>query len=355
MTSQRRIFVPARGQYDNIGDILLRRQLLDWLRGNGRLHVYLGASPPGYDAGLRLKDGDVTYRSFWRWYSAGIVDALRRRASYVYKPGEIQLTLVGMKEHLAMLPLVALVRAGGGFVGRVGVGSRNFSPLPRALITPSILLSNVSWWRDAETARYLRHGSVIPDLAFGEQPTATSGDRDLLVVSMRSDPAHPGLPSDEWIEAVRRVASDRGLAIVTVAQVTRDHERSLALAQMLGGEATGWDGVDHLAHEERLRTLYRRAALTISDRLHVLIAAATEGSVPAAPLTGGSGKIARHFAAAGVHDVAFRTRGATAADVAAQLGAVLDRGDDIRDRVAGARADLDAARVRLHAAMTAAG
>ena len=108
---RREIFVPARGQYDNIGDILLRRQLLDWLRDSGTLHIYLGQSPVGYDEGLRLRTGDVLYRSFRHWYVAALWSAARGRASYAFKPGEIQLTLIGMKEHLSMLPVIALIRA----------------------------------------------------------------------------------------------------------------------------------------------------------------------------------------------------------------------------------------------------
>ena len=64
MTETTQIFAVGRGQYENVGDIILRRQLLDWLRPVGRLHVYVGQSPDGYDQGLGLRDGDVVYRSF---------------------------------------------------------------------------------------------------------------------------------------------------------------------------------------------------------------------------------------------------------------------------------------------------
>jgi hypothetical protein len=73
----KQIFVPARGQFDNIGDILLRRQLLDWLRSSGPLHVYLGSSPPGYAEGLRLQPEDVRYHSFRAWYLAALRSAAR--------------------------------------------------------------------------------------------------------------------------------------------------------------------------------------------------------------------------------------------------------------------------------------
>ena len=360
----RRIYVPARGQYDNIGDILLRRQLLDWLRDSGPLHVYVGHSDPGYDEGLRLQDGDVIYRSLLRWYLAALRSAVRGRASYVFKPGEIQLTLVGMKEHVVMLPLAVLVRLTGGVVARVGVGSRNFARLPRAIMTPSILLSSVSLWRDADTARFLRHGSVMPDLGFGEggdqgadlaegrmRQDGEESSRDVLVVSMREDDAHPHPPTAAWIDAVRGFADDHALQIWTVTQVRRDDDRAAELAAALGGRALRWDGSGHDAQEERLRALYRRSAAAVSDRLHVLVAAVTEGAVPIAALTGSSTKIARHFAVAGVYDISVDSSGLVAREVQARMNEILARRDTILMRAEGARAQLERARERVGAVL----
>jgi len=364
----REIFVPARGQYENIGDILLRRQLLDWLRESGPLHVYVGHSTPGYDEGLRLRPEDTVYRSFRSWYLAALRSAARGTASYVFKPGEIQLTLVGMKEHLSMLPVVALVRARGGAVARVGVGSRNFSPLPRALMAPSIALSSISLWRDGETARYLRRGAVMPDLGFGEggvdgaagpahRRGGADGDggRDVLVVSMRSDLTYAADPPDAWCDAVVAFAARHGLAIRTATQVSVDDEKAERLARRLGGEALRWDGAAHDAQEERLRELYRRALVTVSDRLHVLVAAVTEGSVPAALLTDGSDKISRHFAAAGVHDIAVPTAGLDADEIVERLDDILARRDSILGFTARARRRLATAKRHVGAVLAGAG
>ena len=348
----REIFVPARGQYDNIGDILLRRQLLDWLRPNGPLHIYIGEAPAGYAEGLGLALGDVQYRSFRAWYAAALRSAARGRASYVFKPGEIQLTLIGMKEHLAMLPVLALVRARHGRVARVGVGSRNFAPLPRALMGPSIALSNLSLWRDAATAGYLGQGRIMPDLAFAsdertEKRDLADGVRDVLVVSMRSDLDYP---SAEWLAGVRAVASDNGLSIWCVTQVLRDDDKCGQLAADLDGQALRWDGTGHDEQERRLRDLYRQAALAVSDRLHVLVGALTEGAVPAALLVSGAcqggpaDKIARHFAAAGLHDVSIDSAGLSGTQVRDRLQNLLGRRVPILAGLAEAQAELQSVR-----------
>ncbi|MBG6213262.1 hypothetical protein RCH23_000864 [Cryobacterium sp. CAN_C3] len=353
----RAIFVPARGQYDNIGDILLRRQLLDWLRASGPLHVYVGDAPDGYAQGLGLGPDDVQYRSFGRWYTAALLSAARGRASYVFKPGEIQLTLTGMKEHLAMLPVLALVRARHGRVARIGVGSRNFSPLPRALMGPSIALSNVSFWRDAATAGYLGQGGIMPDLAFASTGAGSNGadrngtaGRDVLVVSMRSDLDYP---SAAWLAGVRAVAADNGLEIWCVTQVLRDDDKCGQLAVDLGGQTLRWNGTAHDEQEQRLRALYRRAALAVSDRLHVLVGALTEGAVPAALLVDAkSDKIARHFAAAGLHDVSIASSGLSAAEITGRLQNLLGRRAAILAGLAQAQGELQTVRRLLDQVLT---
>ncbi|MCU1637207.1 MAG: hypothetical protein JWQ68_2446 [Cryobacterium sp.] len=350
----RQIFVPARGQYDNIGDIVLRRQLLTWLRDNGQLHVYVGKSPEGYDAGLQLRPGDIRYRSFVPWYLAAIGGAVRGSASYVFKPGEIQLTVRGMKEHLAMLPVLALVRARRGAVVRVGVGARNFSRLPRMLMGPSVALSSVSFWRDTATADYLGCGEIMPDLAFGEtvSPSGSTPEpdrpRDVLIVSMRSDRPYP---SAAWREAVRQSAERRGLQIWAVTQVLRDDDRSARLAEDLGGRSLRWDGTAHDRQEARLRSLYRRAALAVSDRLHILVVAATEGAVPVALTVDSSDKIARHFAAAGIFDITVPTAHRSAQEIAERVDELLARRAQIAEQVVAARVKLQVVRARIGAAL----
>ncbi|KQQ92584.1 hypothetical protein ASF62_12090 [Leifsonia sp. Leaf325] len=341
------IFVPGVGQYDNIGDIILRRQLIAWLKPLGRLHVYVGASPEGYAESLGVGADDVVYRSFSSWYRAGLSRAWGGTAHYVFKPGEIQLTIIGMKEHVVVLPLLALLRLRGGTVVRVGSGARDFAPLPRLLMRPSIALSQLTAWRDGTTAAYLG-GEVMPDLAFGEgagpSTDAAAESRDTIVVSMRSDRPAPGAA---WVSGIRRFAADQGLRIEVVTQVLRDRQRSRDLAAALGADLADWDGSDHAGQEDTLRAVYDRTALAVSDRLHVLIAASTEGAAPIALLVDGSGKIDRHFEAAGVSGVGVPSSGLTEDEIVAALATALQRGPAVRASLANARGELELMRGRV--------
>jgi hypothetical protein len=297
VTVSRAIFVPAIGQYDNIGDVLLRRPLLDALRPLGPLHVYLGDAPDGYLDALELDAQDVTYRSYLRWSLALLAAASARHAHYVFKPGEIQLTVVGMKEHIGMLPALIAVRLSGGRVLRLGAGARGPGRWGGMLIRPSIALSHLTIWRDDRTGRWLRRGDVMPDLAFAATGARQPKPRTHLTVSMRGDRPEP---DSAFLDVVRSLAAQRHLEISTATQVGRDDDRSAWLADHLPAASSRWDGTGHERQEAILHDLYSRSQIVVSDRLHVLIAAAIDGAIPLALLTSPSDKIDRHFRAAGL-------------------------------------------------------
>ena len=329
-----KVFAIARGQFENIGDIILRRQLLDWVRPVGELHVYVGQSPHGYDEGLRLAPTDRVHRSLSGWYREALRSAARGEAAFVFKPGEIQLTLVGMKEHVSMLPLLATLRARGGAAVRAGVGTRNYARVPRALMRPSIALSDRTLWRDVTTGEYMGTGAVMPDLAFGEGPddgvvksfVEPSPDRDALVVSLRGDDPLRPYPSGAWLEGVRRHAARHDLEIWAVTQVRSDDDRTRQLATDLGGRALTWDAqTPHAEQERRLRELFARAELALSDRLHVAITAFTEGAVPVGALVQDSDKVDRHFRTIGIDGISMPASGSSADEVAAGLAAASTR------------------------------
>ncbi len=351
--SQSQIFVPAIGQYDNIGDVVLRRPLLRWVRAAGPLHVFVGRdAPAGYVAALDLGAQDRVYHSFLRWYLAAFAAGLRGRMNYVFKPGEIQMSLRGLKEHVSMLPVLLLARLRGGKVVRIGSGARNFARWPWALLWPSVALSNLVLWRDGDTAAYMGKGGVMPDLGFADGDEAwTRLGRDALVVSMRGD-RNP-VP-ETWVAAVRALADHLRLRVTVVTQVARDDAMSLDLARRLNASVLPWDGRDHVAQESALQAVYRRADVVVSDRLHVLVAAFTHGAVPMALLTDQSTKVARHFRAAGIEGVDVGVAGRSVEDLVETMSAIHGRSDALFASLRKARRELDAVRERALSTLSGA-
>ncbi len=65
-----KLYTSAAAQFDNLGDLVLRRVLLDRVRPLvEQVHVFLGDAPADYVSALGLQPNDVTYRSYARWES----------------------------------------------------------------------------------------------------------------------------------------------------------------------------------------------------------------------------------------------------------------------------------------------
>ncbi|MGB3769704.1 MAG: hypothetical protein WBA00_01045 [Rhodococcus sp. (in: high G+C Gram-positive bacteria)] len=342
------MYVPLVGQFDNLGDIFLRRRLAAWIPGD--MQVLVGSAPADFVAALALPPSTTVHRSFGRWAAAMAVD--RSGAGYVYKPGEIQMSAPGMKEHVGLLPLIARLRASGGSVARVGVGTRSVAQPYVALCRPSVALCTITLWRDEATRNAFGRGRVAPDLAFGEGSDVADWEhheRSVVAISLRGDKP---LPSDAWFESITAFAARRGLEPVAVSQVRRDDARTRECARRIGGRALAMDGSSFSAVEDAVRLLYRQSALVVSDRLHVLVGAATEGAPVSALLDGGSIKIRRHFDVLGLgriegdterHDRTRRLEG---------LENAADSVADVRLGVQQARRDLANAQRDFHAAMS---
>src|SRR5690606_35871010 len=136
-------------------------------------------------------------------------------------------------------------------------------------------LTSEIYWRTIDSKERFGLGKVIPDLGFAEskyidkrEPSKNS--RNLLVLSMRADRRMPG---DGWISGIREVAKKTGLTICVLSKVKMDNERTVELGKILSGDTVVWDdSFNHIEQEDRVREVYSRAKIVVSDRLHVLIA-----------------------------------------------------------------------------------
>lgn len=312
--------------------------MLDGLAPTSRRHVLVGAASDAYIKALGLRDDDVTYSSRRAWQSVAFRLALRGKAAYVSNAGEIQLNPRRLRINRVDRLLVALIRARGGVAISTGLGIRRPDGKRSPVLTSLTRACHISTWRDEPSRAFAEAGVVRPDWAFALGSTSSElmgGDRSSLVVSMRGDTASP---SASWIECVAAVARELSLDVRVVSQVERDVSRGRELADRLGAAVQPWRGGDHLAAENELREIYRGARVVISDRLHVLIFAATEGAVPLYIPNVGSAKIPRTMATADLDG--YR---ADADDVASALSAAVDlagRQEQVLQRVEAARAEL---------------
>lgn len=344
------VLVSAIGQYDNVGDTVLRRGYLDHLRTVGPLCVYIGNRPDTYLSALGLQPSDRVFRDNGSW-RAEVGRRLRSGTGvYAFNTGETEVEAAFARRYLKLAPLLATNRARGGVAVQLGMGVRSATPW-RLPIASVLRLCDLVTWRDQHSRDVMRVGEVTPDWAFtlGSPVEALrpATPRPRLAVSVRQGLSHaPRLkPNDLWVSRVRRIAEEHGLEPIVVAQIGRDGPLAQELADRLGCDALTWLDDDHARQEERLRAVYRESAMVLTDRLHAAVIGVTEGAVPIAlatadPATGVQDKVTRTLAGAGITETSI---GRSLPDMSAALsviGEALGRRDEILDAVDGARVTL---------------
>lgn len=345
---RRRAYLNLAGQFNNVGDGIIRRRALDWVRGVEEVHVYVGDAPQEWVTQLRLDPGTVVYRpeQHARWMRGAALAG--RRALVVLAPGETSLLLRDLPREVKLLALAALLRATGGAMVSPPRHVR-FSAAPTiAVHRLSARLLRVAMWRTQQTADRMGVGESLPDIGFDETPVVGDpwAERGTLMVSLRGK--RP-VPSRAWTDGVTAFARRQGLHVQTFAQVSSDEERARELAGVLGAEHLPWGDRDLLAHEEHLRQAYGRARLVLSDRLHVVIMAMLSGALVAEVVDAPSEKVRDHLAQVGLTGLTLDSATTDADGVADFLDGVLARRSEVADRLATGRARLAEAADRVRA------
>lgn len=297
-TGSTEVFVALTGQRDNIGDSLLRRGLLKATPEGSARHVLIGPDSEDYATGLGLAKTDKTYVDRRRWMATLVTTAVQRRVILVMNAGEITPDTAFARARLLTLPVIWLVKLRGGAVIQAGLSVREPSARTSKLVRCLLTHADITAWRDEATRAWAGRGTVIPDWGITQGPdVATVMERHgiartrRIVLSLRGDRPEP---SEAVMGELRTALAATGAKLVVVCQVRRDLERSTWLAQELGGELVPWPADrSHREQEDLLRAEYARATWVISDRLHVVLAAMTEGAFPLSVKTIVSLKVAR--------------------------------------------------------------
>lgn len=289
-----KIFVNPAGQRDNLGDSVLRRPYLAALRSAGSLHVLAG-NDLDYASGLGLVTSDVIHVSRVRWLVAAAISMARAEGAFALNAGEV----IGSRSERrrawwqSLLALIARVRSSPVLLS--GVSVRPGTSAQATRLASLAHAADLVCWRDEWSRDQIGVGRVAPDWAFGTGGEFPVDDdaRDLVAVSMRGD--RP-MPPPDWFDSVLEICDELNCAPVVVVQVRRDAEHAEDLAARLNADILPWPVKDdHATHEQKVRAIYRRSRLVVSDRIHALILGYTEGAVPAGSTTTPTEKIKRTF------------------------------------------------------------
>jgi len=298
---KRQLFISCTGQDDNIGDVVLRRRMLDELREIGEMHVLLAGVGDSFIDALALGRSDVVYSEVSSWVSARDRAIAAGPVIYVAKPGEVQVEPRKVINAFRQIPLMRRIQQGGGAVVQLGIGARSYPALWTRALGATFGYHDLVAWRDPLSLSRFGFGDLMPDWGFDDagptrQELPDSAARDLLTISLRGDRPYPG---SAWLRSVTAFAAEAGLKPMVVTQVRRDSDIGRQLAADLEADFTDWNDESHREQELRLRNVYRRSRLVLSDRLHVLILGFTELAIPLCYLDRSERKVGRHFDAVG--------------------------------------------------------
>ncbi|MET4157282.1 polysaccharide pyruvyl transferase family protein [Agromyces sp. PvR057] len=334
------VFIVLVGGYGNIGDAVIRRRSLEAFRGLGPVHAYVGNAPAdwidqiGLDA---LNDTIYDASQSRRWVRN--MASNRGRKVLVLDPGEVLLTKRQLPKELGFLAMTILARASGAEVLRMPRAVRSPSPMVTSVHRLACRFSNLVLWREKASLDLIGRGTLVADIAFTEPVDEKEFDRGLMVVSMRGPRQ---FPNTAWFEGVLLAAAQLRLQLVVVSQVREDEIRGEQIARRLPGAVfQPWGERSDAGQERFVRTLYDRASLVVSDRLHALILGLLHGAGVAEVVPQPSGKAASHFATIGDEDVSRNSMATSPEDIASFLSERVRTKDEARLRVENARLELE--------------
>ena len=337
------IYVILTGVSGNLGDAVIRRRVLEWSRGLGTIHAYVGNTTPGWIEQLGLREDEHVYaaNARKRWITALMFG--RGRRVLVLDPGEVPLGREHLKSELVFLLMVLIVRVRRGLVFRPPRAVGDYDRLVGAIYRLSSRLSHFVLWRDQTSLERIGIGDLVPDTAFAEpvQSGEPPHQRQTLLISMRGK--RP-FPPPQWFAAVKNFAATQGLRVAVASQVDEDETRSRDIADRLGHDIAHhvpWGARSDLEQERMMRALYEECTVVISDRLHVLILAAQAGAQPVELASRPRPKVATHFATIGMADVSFDVERAETSGIVEFLEQQSPRRGELTTRMSAARTELN--------------
>jgi len=348
------IFAICTGAYGNVGDAVIRRLVVSWLRETRcRLHIYVGNAPDEWIEQLRLQPGDVIYRrrDLGAWMRALVLG--RGSRALVFDPGEVPLERSALPLECLWLAITALLRVRNIRVVRPPRGIGRPARLSVLVHRIACKLSDAAFWRDLESLKTIRVGYPSPDTAFHESfdKRQEAGEtRTKLVVSLRG--SRPS-PTEEWILGLNDFATRNGLSIVIASQVRSDEAACMLLKERTGWDYLPWPSDEtSLSRERRLRCLYSECKVIVSDRLHALILAANSGAIPTELVVNPSGKVQSNFQQIGMEHVSMDATGLTRKQVATTLERSLELNSQFETYLEAAGRAVDDLRLRIRNVLT---
>lgn len=312
-TPQHVSFVVLNTQFGNVGDALINRELLRLLQAHGRICVDASVAPPWFVEMLALPPDTARADGSLGMLLAMLRSRLRgQQVRFFFLPGGMvgELAPAQFVRKTILLVLFGLLRAAGVRFCHLGVSYERLGWRHAAYLRWKRRLMDAFFVRDMRSARLLQSlgvpiDGVLPDLAFNLDGCRVGSRSELRSVgfSFRTD-QHPGQFERVHAAVVQWLARlPAGVSCRLAVQVERDRPGMQQLAERLRGAGLRVELFEETRDIGALQRRYGELDLVVSNRLHVLLLAASAGSHVVACVDERNEKILGLFESSGREDL----------------------------------------------------
>lgn len=288
-------FLSAHTQFENLGDLLINRELYAILRQRGALSICVAGVPERFRRGLSLRDGEAVSSTLRHVVSMLLVGLLSRvsgsapQVFLVLKPGGLggECSLFGSFGEAARLLLFACARICGIKILRLGVSIGPYGP--RRLFFERLKHRLIAYCgvRDSLSASYCMDSGIgvvdrFPDLAFSialPRMVRMSNEQRHVIVSFRLDSTYKeGCFHEEIAAVLDAFDPERNFAVRPVVQVEFDLDGMSEMAISLRAAGRQVMPVCRIEDIASAVSIYSAAEIVFTNRLHVLLLALRSGT-----------------------------------------------------------------------------
>lgn len=288
-------FFQGNTQYENTGDVLINKSLIQLLRKQGDVVVNDAQMPEWYVTSLNLMDKERITRkniTFTKCLLKSLFDSNVKVYIIAGPPGH----LFGNSAKKSFRNIISgcfflILQAFGAKIIKIGFSmgpigkSLSYTEWFRALFTNYYLVRDSISLKLAKTIG-IHKASFFPDLAWAYevQPFITVGEKETIVLSFRNSIVE-GQSSDQYLERLRDTlfsmlkSANKNYHVVVSYQVERDFEFCKKLYVELSEEIKVSFNETQVTLENASNT-YKSAVCIITNRLHGALLAYKYGALP---------------------------------------------------------------------------
>jgi polysaccharide pyruvyl transferase WcaK-like protein len=294
-------FYVAETQHQNLGDVVINRNLVQLAGEFGQVHIFEGKMPRAFLNAIGADNhkcfSSIIDFSFFI-ISMGIQRLLpwkHLKLYFLLNPGGFSggLTLLGFGRQICILVLYAVLKILGIRIVRLGASMGPFSPMRAKIERLKALFIHTNSVRDSISLTYMRSIGIdriqhFPDLAFLLLPnnsspatSRTTNDSQYVAFSFRRYPKSANCDDRTYLtieKVAQTLQQNTPTQYLFTSQVEFDVDWNANLAARLSSKGYTSNVVSSRS-EQSLMSVYRECVSVFSNRLHVLLFAMRQGAL----------------------------------------------------------------------------